>query len=116
MSYNGHSLIPTVRPKIGYALNTQISDYIINLKQDHHHEPATRGAQPYAKRVDLRVGIMEIAISKTFEIGHGRRSRMIIVGDVLRKWVRDVWHGSRGWGADVLYTLSGKRVQMLCTY
>ncbi len=43
----------------------------VDVKHDHHPQPATRGAQPHAKRADPRAGIMEVAIGKTFQAFHG---------------------------------------------
>ena len=36
----------------------------VNVEHDRHPQPASGGAQPHAKRVDARAGIMEVAIGK----------------------------------------------------
>ena len=48
MSYDGYTII--YDHKIDSS--TKNSDYIVDLKDDHHHESATGGAQLHAKRVN----------------------------------------------------------------
>ena len=63
----------------------------VDVKHDHHPHPATGGTQPHAERVDLRAGILDVALGKTFQTLHGQHSGRQRFEDTPGGGVRDVW-------------------------
>ena len=68
------------------------TDSDIDIKHDHHSQPSSGWGQPHAKCVDLRAGIIEVAIGEAFQAFLGRHSGGRRFGDAPGKGVRDVWH------------------------